>query len=122
MIQHFDDIEFTVVAEVDGDYRCNFKVYEIAGADRNDRGEVVSRSWVRAGAVSRPDDVDSLDGAEVYLSGHIHADECSNWHFDEQDRILIHFCSKEQAENIGKLFGHLYEMASKLIPHWSGNG
>lgn len=106
----WNDIRFAAVAEPE-DYHCEFKVYEIAGSDED--------SVVLVGHVnSSPVDTESLDEATVYLHGYVKWDGCSNWYFDEQDRVMLHFCEKEQAQAIGVLLGRLYDWAKELIPNW----
>jgi hypothetical protein len=54
--------------------------------------------------------------AEILLSGSVKWDGCSNMNFDEQDRVMLHFCSKTDAANIGVLMTRLYEWAAEIIP------
>ena len=116
MITDLKDLEFTVVAELRGsELFCDFTVYKIMGEHPDG-----SLCWIRD-VNGAPDPVDTLKDADVYLHGSIKFDGCSDWHFDEQDDVMLHFCSKGTAEDIGALFGYMYEMAKKLIPKWVGD-
>lgn len=57
-----------------------------------------------------------IDSADVYLSGSIKWDGCSNWHFDAQDDAMLHFCSRKEAGDIGELLRRLYDLAAEIIP------
>lgn len=111
---HFNDINFSVSFEAD-DYNCDFKVYEIIGWN-DDKKHIPY--FNRENYTSSPDPVENITDAQIFLHGHIKWDGCSNWYFDEQDNIMLHFCYKEQGENIGKLFSQLYDIASKNILNW----
>jgi putative heme iron utilization protein len=115
--QRFDyrDILFTVLAQAD-DHICDFNVFEISNAFPDKDGT----AWNRAGANCWPNDTDNLEDAELFLSGHVKWDACSNWNFDAQESCMIHFCEKQQAENIGVVLGRLYDIAAELIPNWNG--
>lgn len=52
---------------------------------------------------------------EPMFEGYVRWDGCSNWNIPD-GYYQIHFCSKKQAENLGKLLGALYEWAAELMP------
>lgn len=54
--------------------------------------------------------------ADIFLSGAIKWDGCSDWKFDGQDNCLLHFCSMESATSIGRLMEHMYRIATERIP------
>jgi hypothetical protein len=60
------------------------------------------------------DTVQHVEDAEVYIHGSVKWDGCSNWHFDEQDRVMLHFCGEDHATEIGELFKRLYAWAREL--------
>ena len=118
IIRHFIDIGFTVRARLpcsDEIYHCDFEVFKIVSGDS---AEV---AWQKAGEDVEPIPVEYLDEAECFLSGHVKWDGCSNWNFDEQEKVSIHFCSVQQAMNIGVLFERLYRMAKELLPNYEGD-
>jgi len=88
-----EDLGFTIVAFTDGDYMVDFHVYEI----------------------------DCEEGAEPYLHGHVKWDGCSNWHFDEQDRAMLHCCSREDLTRIGEVMAACWDWAAELCPKWAGH-
>lgn len=116
-IEHLDDIGFTVAWQLDSDHRCDFTAYEIICPYIEGQQE---RSWHAKGYTSSSDCVESIDLAQPFVHGYVRWDGCSNWHFDEQDSIMLHFCSKDEAGNIGRLLERLYEIAAKAIPAWDG--
>lgn len=54
------------------------------------------------------------DEMELLLEGHVKWDECSNWNIGSKD-VMLHFCSKNEAEDLGKLLGFLYELACSML-------
>ena len=117
-VKHFNDLDFTVVAEVH-DYRVEFKIYEICGLEEGETKGVYDRPvWGKAGAVSSGHVVDTIEESEVYLSGHVKWDGCSNWHFDEQDRCMLHGCGKADVQRFGDIMAACWDWASELCPNW----
>lgn len=109
------DIGYTITGNLcpDYGYAMYFEVYQIQGVCED--GQVL---WIKKGAVSLPDPVESIDDAEIFLHGSIKWDGCSNWHFDEQDRIMIHGCSVDDMTNVGVLFERMCAIAKNTIPSW----
>jgi hypothetical protein len=117
-IKHFNDLDFTVVAEAH-DYRVEFKIYDIVGFEEGETKGIYDRPvWQRAGAHVSPDIVDTLNNAEVYLSGHVKWDGCSNWRFDEQDRCMLHGCGKADIQRFGAIMAACWDWAAELCPNW----
>ncbi len=56
------------------------------------------------------------DPKERFLSGYVKWDGCSNWQVPADHNMPWHFCSVKQAENVGKLFRQMYEIASTMLP------
>ena len=71
-------------------------------------------AFQKKGSTHSPDPVYSIDEAEVFVSGYIKWDGCANLQFE--DKGYLHFCSKEEAENVGKMFGRLYDLAKSMLP------
>lgn len=59
--------------------------------------------------------VENKEDAELFLSGFVKWDGCSNWRFDAEEVCALHFCSVEEAENVGKLFRELYRHAAACM-------
>jgi hypothetical protein len=108
------DIFFTATAEV-GTYSVDFSVYAIEGID----SEGVTL-WHLAGSPSYPDPTDSLDKAERYLNGAVKWDGCSDWHFDEQDRVMLHGCSRQNLVDLGDVMARCWDWAAELLPNFDG--
>src|SRR6478609_103895 len=56
----------------------------------------------------------SLGEADVYLHGTVNADGTSSWHFDAQDRGLLHL-TEDSASDLGRLMRRMYSIARKLM-------
>ena len=59
-----------------------------------------------------------MDESEVYLHGIVKWDGCSNWHFDEQDRVMLHGCSREDLTNLGELMAKCWDYAKENLESW----
>lgn len=107
----FKDIEFTVLMiKKDDDAHVDFKAYSVAGT-------YLDGTYLYNQAESDSfEPTKNIDKAQVFLSGHIKWDGCSNMKFDEQDHVMLHFCKKKSAQDVGKLMGYLYDMAIELMP------
>lgn len=115
----YKDIGFTAIAEPMGQddiYAVRFEIYTIVSTDIN--GTVF---WQRRGACSSLNPVNRLDEAELYLHGHVKWDGCSNWYFDEQDRVMLHCCGLNDIENIGKVMKRCWKWAGEFMTHWEGD-
>lgn len=51
----------------------------------------------------------------VYLSGYVKWDGCSDWAFDEQDRVMLHFCSRNDVKELGELLLAIYDLTDKWL-------
>lgn len=113
-IWYFAAIKYDTTKQTDDSERVvyvEFKAYKVIGWDTKTGAAVFEKA----------DDpccgpTESPCEAEVFLSGSVKWDGCSNWRFDSQDDVMIHFCSVGQAENVGKLFRWLYEIAADIMP------
>ena len=126
------DIGFYVMAEAQ-EHWVDLTVYEFSICRSPDDPEWDGVSAITPGkpplgfvflkkdADSGTDSVETVEEAQVYLSGSIKWDGCSNLHFGEQKRCSLHFCGKQEAMNVGVLMGRLYDLAAKIIPAWSGD-
>lgn len=115
-IHHNEEWGFTIVATA-YDYHVAYKIYEVSGwAEGAIKGKYDKPTWEKL------DDhhitTDSLEEAALYLHGSVKWDGCSNWHFDEQDRAMLHGCSREDLQNIGHVMTFCWDLTSKLCPKW----
>lgn len=111
-LRHFDDLRFTVLA-IPSQYYVEFIVYDIETYEDGDKSKP---RWPRLGARSSPDNVDKLDEAEIYLHGTVKFDGCSDWRFDEQDRIALHGCSRQGVQRFGDVMGRCWDWAAEFMP------
>lgn len=122
------EIGFTVVA-VAYRYHVEYTVYEIAGLEMHEAPDVAGVDarrplftplWPRKGSTSSSDTVDSLSDAAVFLHGQVKWDGCSNWHFDEQDRVMLHGCTRTDLSNIGRVLEWCWDQTAIWCPRWDG--
>lgn len=115
VIKHFEDLQFTVVVTVTDEYRAEFQVYKIEAWDTAGKP-----MWHQAGITYSPCPVANLAEAEAFLHGNVKWDGCSNWYFDEQDRLMLHGCTREQLQHWGEVMARCWDLASELIPRFAG--
>jgi hypothetical protein len=112
-VRHFRELEFTVVAKPHS-HHVEFTVYDIEGWSES--GEPV---WHKADSDRYPDPVNTLEAAESYLHGSVKWDGCSNWHFDEQDRVMLHGCGRRDVLRFGEVLAMCWDWAAELCPNWN---
>jgi hypothetical protein len=115
IIYNFEDIGFSVIAEPDS-HKVDYKVYQISG--KNNEDQLI---WCKDNDHGCSGFCENLDEADLFLHGYVKWDGCSNWHFDEQDDVMIHFCERDQMENIGKILTKCYDLTKNLIGSWDGD-
>jgi hypothetical protein len=113
MRQDWKDLGFTVVAVADN-YRVDYVIYDIEGEDTE--GTVL---WHRKGSDSHPDWVETIEEAEPYLHGTVKWDGCSDWSFDEQDRVMLHGCCRADVSRFGEAMARCWDWTKELCPHWN---
>lgn len=103
--RHFNDLQFSLVA-TPFKYRVEFVIYDHFGQD------------AEGSPIFKKDDLpaSSIDDAEIYLHGDVKWDGCSNWYFDEQDRAMLHGCSRHDVARIGEILGRCWDLARDLCP------
>lgn len=105
------DIWFTIVAEINV-YKVDFLVYEQHGIDTEDKVLYVNKET--------GDITSSPDEAEVYLSGFVKWDGCSNWEFNAQEECMLHFCDRDSLGYISKIMQKCYDITAEYCPKWIG--
>lgn len=114
--KHFKDLDFTVVATPYSHW-VEYAIYDIEGYTSIDNMPL----WHKADSEEYPDCVESLSEAEVYISGSVKWDGCSNWNIDENERGMLHGCSRQDIQRIGDIMAQCWDWTSQLIPNkWSG--
>ena len=111
VIKHFKDLDITVVA-TPNDYGVNYKVYNLVGV--GDDGYV----YQLAGSDDCCDLTSDLKQSELFLHGDVRVNGCSDWHFDEQDRGMLHGCNKAGLVRIGLIMGECWDWACELCPNF----
>jgi hypothetical protein len=112
LIKHYKELNFTVVATPDT-HHVNFKVYDITGWEQSSDSKLWDvPCW-------GTDFSSTLDQAEVYLHGSVKWDGCSNWHFDEQERVMLHGCERQQITRYGEVLGLCWDWTAELCPNWN---
>lgn len=106
-IRHWTDIECAAVMEREGEKPwVDFKCYELVSYNPDYLYHVQDY-------VDSMDVTESLDEAQVYLSGRIKWDGCADLKFADE---TLHFCGRSNAVNVGVLLGRLYDLAAELMP------
>lgn len=117
-IKHVPELNFTIVAEPH-DYYVTYTIYDIQGYSEGEtKGVFDTPCWPRAGAMSSPDSVDTLEESEPYLHGDVKWDGCSNWEFDEQERAMLHGCSRGDVQRFGDVMAMCWDWTKELCPNW----
>lgn len=120
-IRHLEDLHFTVVSEA-RDYKVDFTVYDVVGFCEGANKGVYDRPiWHKIGATDSMDSVETLEEAEVFLHGQVKWDGCADWYFDEQDRVMLHTCSRAGLERYSAVMLYCYDMARELLPDFNDN-
>lgn len=109
--RHFEELGFTVIAKPFS-HHVEYKVFQIQGIGINPSTYYYNDS--------EDNPTESIEQAEVFAHGSVKWDGCSNWHFDEQDRVMIHGCCKEHLINLGLILSACWDWTADLIPEtWS---
>lgn len=119
--QHFFDLNFTVVAEIE-EYRINYKVYDIVGLVENPEkpGVYDVPHWQEKDSVSSPNPVDSLERAEIFMEGTVKWDGCSDWLPYAVQNCYMHSCDREGLVRVGEVMARCWDMTKTLCPNWDG--
>lgn len=110
----FRDIGFSTVATPRGTHAVDFAIYDVVGFDDEDRPLFAMRGSNSFNPVG------SVEESEPFASGTVKWDGCSDWHFDECERVMVHGCSRHDVTRIGDVLGRCWDMAAKMIDGWSG--
>lgn len=108
----FDWPDFVIIATTSNAHVVDFKAYEVIGTEGDD-GPLIFET---PGSQTPFPGTTKLEEAAVYVHGDVKWDGCSNWHFDHQDEVMLHFCDKDSAVKIGALLGRMYDIAKELMP------
>ena len=111
---HSHELNFTITAEA-YKYKTEFVIYEIMGwQEGNTKGEYDQPFWSKENEINSFDIAETLEDAEKYLHGEVRLDGCSNWHFDKQDRMMLHGCCKHDLQRIGDVMAFCWDLATEM--------
>jgi hypothetical protein len=108
---HDEELMFSIVAKVFS-YRVEFTLYEICDFDE------AKPTWQKCRSDKSPDPVSDMQSAQIYLHGYVKWDGCSNWHFDQQEIGMLHFCGREDLTRVGSLLTRCFDLAREMCPRW----
>jgi len=98
------------------DVNMEFKTFEIAGEETL-HGENESHTvYEKKRATNSWETTRDISKAQVFMSGNIKWDGCSNIVFDAQEYSALHFCGKNDLLNVGRLLHCIYDFAARNIP------
>lgn len=114
------DIEYVVETWQEHNTILDFKVYSVFGLNWSGPNGEGGEYMLCKDNDGRTEGVTDISEASVFMSGSIRWDGCSNLRFDGQDDIMLHFCGKQSAVDVGTLLGRLYDLAADEIESWDG--
>ena len=109
----FKDIGFVAIG-FPGEYKAEFKVYNMAGIDPDSGTPLLQR----ADAHAWPAPTEDISIAELYLHGTVKWDGCSDWHFDYPETLCHHGCDREDLVALGEVMARCWDWAAELCEHW----
>lgn len=112
IVKHFTNLNFTIAAKPQ-EYIVEYEIFDHDGI--TDNGEPL---FHKRGSISSPDTVESIEEAEVYLSGYVKWDGCSNWYFNEQDRVMLHGCCRDDILRYGLIMAECFDLTKDLCENW----
>ena len=101
-----EDLGFAIIAYV-YPYRVEYQIFKNSDLD------LPEGSWA-----PYEFEVD-LPQEDLYLHGSVKWDGCSNWHFDEQDRVMLHGCDRKDLLNIGEVMALCWDWTPDLCKNWN---
>ncbi len=97
------------------DVVLSFEVFQITGRTGQGWDVPEGTALYQKFGGQTDEDVTNLAEADSWLSGSIKWDGCSDWYFNEQDHVMLHFCGLKAATAIGRLMGRMYDIASSRM-------
>jgi hypothetical protein len=124
---------YHIIAQLhENGYSYSFECYRVAGENDGVPIYDVNDDVRRVSGVPDPERCDPE------ITGQIKWDGCADITFEQQQAIItppeemgpnvfpvvytsVHFCGREDARKIERLFDRLWAIAAELIPHWDRN-
>lgn len=113
-VEHLREMGFTVKSMVHNGY-VEFWIYNIVGERESTTGGL---AWDRKGDSTGMNPAENLEDAQVFLSGSVKWDNCSNWSFDMMESGLMHSCDRRGLQRVGDVMAYCWDYASKHCPGW----
>lgn len=113
-VENLVEMGFTVKSVVNDGY-VEFWVYNIVGESRRRPGAF---SWDRNGDQSNMNPTENLAEAQVFLSGTVKWDNCSNWSFNVMESGMMHSCDRNGLQRVGDVMAYCWDYAAKHCPGW----
>lgn len=98
----YEDMDYTITYEIIPSV-IKFNVYKHC---KTDQGIFYQNKESSSGP-----DLAEFEKAEIYISGSVKWDGCSNWDFEPDSETLVHFCGLDDAEEMLELFKRMYAIA-----------
>lgn len=106
----FEDLKFVVNAELhENGHFITYKVYDIHAHKDG--------TFFLKFEEGNPhnDQTENIEDIQPYLHGFVKWDGCSNWHFDEQDKCMLHGCERGDIQRFGDVMGRCWDHAKENI-------
>jgi len=117
IVKILGDIDF-VISAIPDEWRVQFVAYEVKGRDDNAEAKPFFQH-------ANGEDFDYtyyIGQAAPYLSGYVKWDGCSDWHFDQQEKAMLHACSREGLARFGNVMQACWDLTAELCPRWRSKG
>lgn len=116
-IKIIQEEDITIVASVEN-YYIDFLVYKHDCTIKDSAG-VLTPQYHKKDSPCYPTPVETIEESEPYLRGFVKWDGCSNWYFVQQDRCMLHGCSREDLLWHGKIMALCWDFTMETLPTWS---
>ena len=110
-IYHFSEYNFTVIANA-YEYHVEYTIYD--HEETEDDGPM----YHKKDSDYYPDPVENVEDADIYMHGYIKWDGCSNWYIDEQDRGMLHGCTRNDCKRAGDIIARCWDLTRALCKNW----
>ena len=104
IVKHLPDIWFSIIAIPD-QYYVNYAIKKIIWIGNNNR-------------YGYEDNEENVEKARQYLHGYVKWNGCSNWAFDEDKICMLHFCERNELNQISQVMIACWDWTKELLPTW----
>jgi hypothetical protein len=114
IIEHWDDLEVTVMFTTRFEYTVEFNSAEIVATQIVEGDFRADRGWTRRNGQSNLDLVYDPHDAERYISGSVKWDGCQNLYFGDRDGYM-HICGPEGAQRMSQFLLRVFNRCGELM-------